>query len=82
MTTPTPGTPLRLAPDVVRTPLPYGGTILVNAASLQLCEFGEQTASIMDRLLALGFPPPEAGPGVTRFAGQLVDAGWFVKESR
>lgn len=72
------GTPLHLAPDVVATPLPYGGLVLVNAVTLQLTEFGEGAAAVVDRLLALGFPPPAAGLAAWKFAGDLIEAGWFL----
>jgi hypothetical protein len=73
-----PGAALRLGPDIVRTRLPYGGTVLINAVTLGLTEFGERDTAVLDRLLSLGVPPPEAGLAVYRMVGDLVDGGWFA----
>jgi hypothetical protein len=73
-----PGTELRLGPDIICSRLPYGGAVLVNVVTLGLTEFSELDMAVIDRLLALGVPPPEAGLAVFRMVGDLVEGGWFA----
>ena len=73
-----PGTALRYGPGIVCTRLPYGGAVLVNAVTLGSTEFGELDMAVVDRLLAVGVPPPEAGLAVFRLAGDLVNGGWLA----
>jgi hypothetical protein len=75
---PTPGTGLRPGPDIHRCRLPFGGGVLVNAVTLSVVEFGEPDLAVLDRLLALGVPPPEAGAVVERLVEDLLTDDWLV----
>lgn len=75
---PTAGTKLRLAETIHRHRLPLGGAVLVDAVTLAVAELGEPDAAVLDRLLVMGAPPPEAGPAVQRMLHQLLADGWLT----
>ncbi|WP_031509575.1 actinodefensin-associated protein B [Streptomyces megasporus] len=77
---PPPGTPLRLGPSITLTPLPFGGAVLADGRSLAVAECGERDAAVVDRLLGVGVPPPEAGAGVALFTARMIAAGWLVPD--
>lgn len=74
------GTRLRLGRAVTLTPLPFGGAVLADGRTLAVAECGERDAAVIDRLLGVGTPPPEAGAGVARFTAQMLEAGWLVAD--
>lgn len=67
----------RLAEDVVLTPLPFGGAVLVNGVTLALAELREREFGLFERLLTTGFTTDAEAP-VRDICRQLVSAGWLV----
>ncbi len=80
MHTDTAGTQLRLGPQVQFTSLPFGGAVLVHAATLSITECSEHETHVIEQLLSYGAPETDAGSAgeaARRMAQELITAGWL-----
>ncbi|WP_157358214.1 actinodefensin-associated protein B [Amycolatopsis alba] len=68
---------MRLAPEVTRTRLPFGGTVLVNGVTMDLAECQEPQSAILDRLLDRS---ASDAPATRAFAAALLEGGWLIWE--
>ena len=67
--------PLRFAPGVVATWLPFGGLVLVAADTLAIAEFGESDAMAIQALL---FGRKVASHNLRAVADRLIAEGWLL----
>lgn len=72
------GRPLRLAPHVTHTRLPFGGAVLVDGVTLTVAECGERDGELLDRLLAHGLADGAEDPAAREMAARLIADGWLL----